>query len=679
MLPDYTGDKNNSYFAAREAKDVANVLINKGASFFNYLRSNDYMTKIVDNWRYYYGLFNNDISYGHKVSFTGEQGELVNLPVNHFRNIAQHIYVMITANRPSMEARSVNTDAKSLTQTYLANGILDYYMRERGLEDALKIATEMAVILGSGYIKMEWNATAGEEYDFDEDTLESTYTGDIEFSNLSPLDVVFDGTKESWKQDWVMTRTFKNRYDLAAKYPEQAEKIKGLRTKADEQNYRLALWSNDDTDDVAVYEFFHKKTESLKKGRYILFLSSDIVLIDMPLPYQQLPVFRITPGNILGTPYGYTPMFDLFPLQEAINSLYSTILTNQNAFGVQNIWFPPGSNNSIASLEGGMNIIQSAEKPEAVQLTNTPAEVFEFAKFLIQTMETLSAVNSVTRGNPESSLKSGNALALVQSMALQYISGFQQSYVRMIEEVGTQLINNLKDFAKAPRIAAIVGKSNRTELKEFSSEDLTNINRVVVDIGNPLARTTAGRVQMAEQMLQMNLLKTPEQYFQVINTGKLDTVFEGEVHELILIKQENERMMDGNNPIVSPLDKHKTHIQEHKSVLADSELRENPEVVKVVMEHIQGHLDALRHTDPALLQLVGETPLAPPMPMMPGIPGAPMPGTADQSGSMAPVMQQQNPLPEVGEEISDVSLPAPANPPAPFQNAPVLASEKLPQ
>ena len=59
---------------------------------------------------------------------------------------------MITSSRPTMDARAINTDYKSYAQTYLANGILDYYMREKKLEDALKKATELAVVLGAGFI-----------------------------------------------------------------------------------------------------------------------------------------------------------------------------------------------------------------------------------------------------------------------------------------------------------------------------------------------------------------------------------------------------------------------------------------------------------------------------------------------------------------------------------------------
>lgn len=675
-MADNPNKDSNVYFANKNPEDLAGDLLYRAKSFYNFLNQNDYLVKIADNWRFYYGLFRNSLYLGHKISYTGEQGELVSLPVNEFRNIAQHIYVMITANRPVMEARAINTDAKSMTQAYLANGILDYYMREKNLEDALKTATEMAIVLGSGFIKMEWNAMAGEPYDFDPDTGEYNYQGEIEFTNLSPFDVVFDGTREKYNPDWVLVRSFKNKYDLMAKYPELAEKIHAIPTKDDNKIYRLSLWTNDDTDDVAVYEFFHKRTESVPNGRYMLFLNEDVTLMDVPLPYRALPVFRMTPGNIMGTPYGYTPLFDIFPLQEALNALYSTFMTNLNAFGVQSIYVPRGADISIASLEGGLNIIQGNEKPEPIQLSATPPELFKAIELIRMSIETISGINSVTRGQPEASLKSGNALALVQSMAIQYISGLQQSYVKLIEEVGTQLINNLKDFAKAPRVAAIVGKYNKTLLKEFTGEDLSAINRVIVDVGNPLARTTAGRVQMAEQMLQMNLLKTPQEYFQVINTGKLDSVFEGDLHELFLIKQENEKMMEGKDSLVSPLDQHRTHINEHRAVLADSDVRENPETVRTVMDHIQKHLDALRNTDPDLLVLVGEQPL-PPMPspvMNPQEPGLTVPQGNSQN---AQVMQQQSGLSQAGEKVGGEILPAPASPPAPFESLPTNPSNNI--
>lgn len=631
----YSGQGDTTtYFAAKDSVETSSILLAKSKSFFNVLEANFYLEKLSRMWRVYHGCFDVSVGGGHQISFTGEQEELVSLHVNHFRNLAQHIKVMITSSRPVMEARAINSDYKSIAQTYLANGILDYYMREKNLENSLITAAEMAIVLGAGFIKMEWNATAGDVYDIDENGQEIK-EGEIEFTNLSPFDVVFDGSKESHKLDWYMIRTFKNRFDLMAKYPELTEQLRGISSKSDAGIYRMALLSNDVTDDIPVYEFFHRKTEAMPKGRYMLFADTNAVMLDAPLPYRVLPIFRVSAGEILGTPYGYSGMFDVFPIQQGIDSLYSTIMTNQSALGVQNLYVPRGADISVDSLHGGMNIIEGNAKPEPLNLTDTPAEIFKFLEMLIQAAETISGVNSVARGQPEASLKSGAALALVQSMALQFVSGLQQSYVRLIEDCGTGIISILKDFANTPKVAALVGKNNKMLLKEFTGDDLHSINRVVVDVGNPLSRTIAGRVQMAEQMMQMGIIKEPTQYFQVLNTGRIDVMFEGDVSQQLLVRQENEWLSEGRNPITAPTDLHAFHIQEHRAVLDDTDVRSNEAITKIVMDHIQGHMDMLQNTDPRLLMLTGQQPLPPPMPQGMG-PMGPPPGPNGQASAEGP-------------------------------------------
>ncbi len=679
----------DQYFAAREATQCASAVLNKARSFYVTLEANDYLEKLKNMWRAYYGAYSNEVGPGHKISFTGEQGELVSLPVNHFHNIARHIYTMITANRPTLESRAVNTDYKSLSQTYLANGILDYYMREKHLERIINDAVEMSIVLGSAFVKLEWNATSGEAYDIDPETGEVNYEGEIEASLLSPFDVVYDGTKESWDHDWILTRSFQNRYNLMAKYPEMADKIRGMPTKAEAAGYRLAVFSNDETDDIAVYEFYHKRTEAVPEGRYLLFVDSDIVLLDAKLPYRVVPIFRIAPANVLGTPYGYSPMFDVLPIQEGINSLYSTIMTNQNAFGVQNLYVPRGADININSLDGAMNIIEGNAKPESLNLTETPAEVFKFLEMLIQSAETISGVNSVARGNPEASLRSGNALALVQAMSLQFMSGLQQSYIRLLEDVGSSLVNILKDFATTPKVIALVGKNNRPYLKEFTGEDINSINRVIVDVGNPLARSVAGRVQMAEQLLQMGQIKNPQQYFQVMNTGRLDMMFEGEMNELLLIKSENEKLLEGQPVICALLDAHRMHIVEHKTVLADPDLRQDPELVKNTLDHIQEHIAYLRTADADLLQLIGEQPLNPPQEQGADVlPPGPMkedmmppPGPEGMQNMLQPEQMGnagQGGTPINGPATGQTSVPGMPTPPKPFEALPVNP-QQIPQ
>jgi hypothetical protein len=161
-MSDFNKSNEQVYFAARPSDEKAVALMEKTTSFYNRLQTNSYLDKISNMYHYYYGNFNFDEDSGHEVTFAGEQGEIVRLPVNHFRNLARNIFNMIIANRPKLESRAINSDYKSLSQTYLANGILEYYFREKGLEDIVNEAVEMALILGSSFIKMSWNSMKGE-------------------------------------------------------------------------------------------------------------------------------------------------------------------------------------------------------------------------------------------------------------------------------------------------------------------------------------------------------------------------------------------------------------------------------------------------------------------------------------------------------------------------------------
>jgi hypothetical protein len=639
---------NQNYFAADEADKTCSELLRRANDWYQGLYLNNYFDIINRSYLAYHGMFNGGD--GHKISFGGEQGELTNIDINHYANIAQHIHVMITANKPAFIAKAANTDSKSTIQTKLANSLLEYYMREKNLEKYLSKAVETALVMGSGYIKMEWNATRGEIFDTDPDTGANVREGDVEFRNVMPYNVMFDATRTAEEHDWVLVRTFKNKYDLAAKFPDFADKIKELKTSEHYFNYGLESFTTNKTDDVPVYEFIHKKTESLPEGRYLLFLTDDIALIDQENPYSDLTLYRIAARDVLGTSFGYSPMFPLLQIQDALNATYSSILSNQSAFGVQSIFVKRGSDISPKSLEGGLNIIEGNEKPEPINFTNTPAEVFNFAKLLETQMETISGVSSVTRGNPEASLRSGTALALVQSTSLQYMSGLQQQYIRLMEDVGTGLINMLKTFAHTPRIVMLGGIANKNYIeKQFNADDLSEINRVTVEVANPLSQTHAGRAQIATDLLQYGTC-TAEQYVRVLTTGRLDVVTDPIERQNDLIASENEKFMLGINARALAIDNHVMHIKGHQAVLADPELREGV-VADIVYQHILEHIDLMKNTDPGLLGVLGIPSLqqAPP----------PMPEGAPQGqGQMPPEQGPMGPAP--GPE-SAPNLPQPAD------------------
>ena len=612
------------YFAKRDKKDCVAALNLKIDTWTRTYQESGYLNKLRDLYSAYYGAGHSSIGDAHQITFGGEDEELVEIVVNNLRNIGQHMHVMTTSTRPAMEARAANTDYRSQVQTTLANGLLDYYMREKKLEKYLMTACEYAISLAGGWIKLAWNSRLGEVTNRDEiqeATLnkkkipEREFQGDIEYKNLSQLDVIMDLTREDDDHDWLIARTFKNRYDLIATYPEFEDELMKIDNKSSLDRVRFGNVSEEETDDIPVYEFYHKKTESIPDGRYILFVSEDGVLYDGEMPYRKIPLFNISPAKILGTGLGYTPLFDLIPIQEATNMLYSTGLTNISAFGVQNVLVPQNCNIDVNQMSGGLNFLYfnpAAGEPKSMNLTEIPQELFRLIQMFDAAGETITGINSVVRGNPEASLRSGSALGLIHSQAIQFMSGLQAEYTHLIEDVGLATLEMLIDFADSPRVADLVGVSGRSYVDKFKGEDLSEINRVIVDSANPLTRTIAGRTQMADNLMQYSQGKiTPEQYINVINTGKLEVATEGIVNEELLIRGENESMLQENSPIAMWTDSHLNHIKAHRTVLFDPKMRENPQLAERIIKHIQDHIDLLQSTDPQKLMLLGEQPLQP--------------------------------------------------------------------
>lgn len=457
----------------------------------------------------------------------------------------------------------------------------------------------------------------------------------------------------------------------------------GIESKDDQEvNNLFGTIKEEKTDLIPIYEFYHRRSDALPDGRYMIIISPKAVAYDGPLPYRFIPVFRMAPSDILGTPLGYTPMFDCIPLQETVNALYSTVATNQNAFGVQNILLPKGANINTTELSGGLNILeyeQGMGKPEALNLTQTPAEIFNFIKMIENQMETLSGINSVVRGNPEASLKSGTALAMVQAQAVQFANGLQQSYIRLIEDVGTSIIKLLQDFATTPRVASIVGKSNKSYVKQFKGEDLSSINRVKVTVANPLSKTTAGRLEIANSLIQMGLIQNIDDYFTVLNTGSLETMTDSAQNQLFLIRAENERLADMEMVKALPTDQHVKHIEAHAAILNDPDLRMNDELAGVVLNHIQEHIDMLKTINPELLMILKQQPLSQTPPQAGEAPPENPTLNRDEAAAAESVVENvQEPLPIGVDEANQVRQANLPSPPPPFQNLPTNPADVPP-
>lgn len=599
----------DDYFALKRGRDFVDECFKRMDDYRSYIERSGRLSTWKRCYKNYYlgGIDNARMRQG------GEKNQFVLAQVNHFANIMGHMLNNVTNTRPNLKARAANADFKSLAQTKVGDQVLEYFLGEKDMEDYTKNTAELSLIFGEAEFEMLWDAMMGEDVaaETDEQTGEPTSAmkqGDVTFNFYAPMDVAKDFTMGSPdKCPWKITTQWVSRWDLAAKYPQYEKEI--LSTSSAMSTMRQQRIGHPvfeaENDQIALRTFIHKRSPVLPDGRLAQFIdNADVVLIDSPLPHKKI-LHRIAPREQHGTVFGYSVAYDLLPIQENINMLYSIIASNQAMFGIQSLLVAKGSGIEYSALQGGLKIVEYDAKPgvdtkpSVLQLTSTPAEIFKHIDHLILQMETISGVNSVVRGQPEASLESGAALALVASQSLQFMSGFQQAYTRLLESSGTGLLDILKSYAKAPRLISIVGKNNVQYLPEFTGDDISEIDRVTAEVNNPLARTTSGKLQIAQDLLTKGKIDA-NQYLQVLETGSLEQATEGISSQLLLIKEENERLLKGEQLRALKTDLHMTHIQEHASVLANIEARFKPEVVNAVSAHIQEHEQLLMTLSPVI-------------------------------------------------------------------------------
>lgn len=603
---------------------------------------------------------------------SGQEGELVNTYVNHYANLITHMVNMVCQQKLSYEPQATVNDSEAQDQIKLAKGVLYAYANrsDTDLDGILRNSTEMSCVFGESYVSVLWNKHLGNPIAFKKDETGQTQSikeGDNEYRVWSPFDVIVDTTLPAHELlSWIVLRKWENKYEVATEYPDWGRDIISLFCGSGLGDTQLTYTISDTSDIIPVYYFFHKKTAAVPQGRMVKFIDDTIILADGPLAYREIPLYRMATRELWGSPYAYSRAFDLLPLQETIDRLNSAVVTNQLCFATQNIAVAKGSSLAWENIYGGLNLVEwdatiagAAGKPEALQLCASPPETFEYIKQCISDMGTISGINEVVRGNPDLTLKgqvSGEALAMMTSNSIQFNSDLQKAYVRLAEQVGTATIHNIQDFAfpdmaggqPLKRQGMSLAANNKYVKNQFTKTDIEKIDKIIIRYGNPLAQTTSGRIAMANSFMQEGFLKTPQEYIEVVETGDLEPLLEADEAQMHLIREQNEKLRQGQTVPVSLYDNHPLHILEGMAILSNVDTRANVNVIRAVQAFVEQHRQLwiqLSQTAPEICGLLKIPVLGAPPPMAPPA-TAPHPGNPNQP-PQRPGMPGAGPKPSI--------------------------------
>jgi len=655
----------NIYWAAQQnVDDVAAEVWKKIDGYFTAMKASGRMAKAIRAINTYYGR---GPSGGQDTAYLspGGDGELVNMNTNHFAGLLTQAEVLTTSERPAFKAIAVSTGYGDKAQAQVAEGILEHYDRTLSLHQIDRKVAKWSLLCGEAYGSWSWDSSLGDSIG-DPETGEVVSDGDAVASAHTIFDVAFDSTVGDFdKTPWVCIRSRASKWDLAEIFPEKRTEIHAVTSdkSATEHSFDSLDPSGQDRskeDFVDVWEFRHRSTPALQGGRLIRLISPKCVLYDShtsvdgeakpgAYPYgKSLMVRRMTPEQVIGQSAGHTAFFDLLAQQEGIDLVATIMASTVNTSGASNLYVQRGANIQIDSLAGGFNLIQGdvVDAPKPVLSASVSKEALEFAQMCVQWMRQRTAINDVVMGEPTKGMPA-QAMALLHAQALQFHSGTAESYQHFTEGMRTDLIDLLKMFANTQRVALVAGAAGKWQLAEYSKKDLAGVSRVYVEQVPAAAKSYAGKVSMAKDLLDMGMIREPQTYIDLISTGQIKPMYEAEEANLMRIQAEMDLLrkgiglcpvdamgnfVDDGQEHVRPLitDTHWLDIPQYTGVINTPDARSDPKVVKAVSEVIQYKLKLWRQMDPALIVIMKG--VAPPPLMDPSMLGPTSDMTQPPSG-----------------------------------------------
>lgn len=650
------------------------------------------------------------------IRAVGPEGQL-EYCVNEYRSFADQIVNMTTKNRPAFQAQSTNDDSLSVSQVESADTLVKYYYEQIYGEPKEKGTVRTELNYGKAFTYIDWDPDGGAPVTIKEDVPDpegvlpeeekqiekEVKPGDFLFHRLFPWQVACDPFKsELTGHSWRILNFKKNKYDLIARYPLYAEAIDAVTGGDSSYEAYFPGFSvlSKDADEVTVRVVLHAPCAVLPQGRRAIFAGEKLI-DDGALPIDEIPLIPYITGELDGTCFGVSDLWNLIPCQQMNNAIMSNVANNIDLFGRPIISMYSAGEPNIDELANGSKLLMydnPESKPEIMKppdMSEEPLKVFQTNRGM---MQALTGLNGISRGESDAAVKSGAHAALYHAMAAESQSPRQTELDLNRERIGNIVFKFLRKYAQHPQMVAIAGENERPYLAKMAKESMQSIQRVSIKTTSPMMRTTAGKLQLADIMRQWPgmPIKDPSEIWELVTTGQLKPLYNATRAETIRIKEENEKLLRGPKVVEVPgqidpatgmpgaptktvpevpvmiTDDIKKHAPHHLETLYSN--WDNPKVRDAVTVHLLEHFSAAQKVSPLMAGVLG---LVNPQQFLPpeianignqGGGGAPPPPSGDSPAPGGPIEPPGNPAMtnEVDAELDDSQggkLPVPAEPP----------------
>ena len=533
---------------------------------------------------------------------TAERQELRNsvmqkLTVNHLGDMVKNRVARLIKYRPGIAVLPTNDEYQDKISAKMTKTLVDHIWYNRDFESQIvpKVARDKT-IMGEAFLWIDWNPYMGDIHpDSPKDGKAVTLkdengkpitddqgnplkverevkVGDVSYEVVMTSDVLLHSAAQLPEAEYCFRRKVMPTAEVKLKYPKKTWAIKPDE-KAKTYNFAKGVLENHGNRTV-VWEFWHKKTMALPKGRKITFTKDGILeSVEHPFSHGDLPFERLTDLEYPGELHGVSFFRNVRGLQGIINNLTNMIVRNQHLVSHPK-WMMPAGSARLDQLGNDITIVQykGPQPPVLAQANPTPPEVFKFRDQTIQEMGQLSGVFQVSRGEVPPGIKAGVALQFLSEQESERHNEDILNFNEFIKRVAKKTIAVAADYydESDKRMLRVIGKNNEWMTVFFDAANLSKSYDIRVQNASALPQSKAARMQTLLDLNQQFPDKVPaEQVLDMLDLAQSDKFIDVTTVAVRAAQAENEFIGQSKEVEVQEYEDHVQHWIIHAQWIQD--------------------------------------------------------------------------------------------------------------
>lgn len=456
--------------------------------------------------------------------------------INHLYDFVEQWVSKLTRYRPAVAIRPATSGIDDADNAKIASDVLDYMWYFNSIDRYLQEFVRQFKIFGEAYLWILWDETKGDLHPdwvqaqqegrkipiIDPETGQpilseqgeplyiekATRIGDVKYEVTPPWHVMDMPCRSRDQIDWSIKWETEDVEYLKAKYPEKAGKIKSGDGFDVFSNYTVNISKL--KNETVVYKLFHRSTEFLDRGRYIVF-TKDVILKNVPLPYShgEIPYVYLADIEVPDQIRGMSFFQQLYPLQHQVNAIASLIY---KAFVLT-------AHPKILAVENSVEINQllnestvifhpAGQQPSLMVQPSVSTELFSYMNILESLLEKMSGIFTMSRGEAPSGVRAAKALRVLEEQEDKraYNTSVKYNEIALVENARKSL-STMATFADDSdgRLARIVGKEGEYRIRSFKAANLAKPYDIRIENTTALSKSSAARIEEITEMAQVRL------------------------------------------------------------------------------------------------------------------------------------------------------------------------------